>query len=333
MKAIFLTIGQKKGWGMILFYISVFMVGTTPIQSQEGKFPSKPVEIIVPYAPGGIIDLGTRIFGESLSRELKVPVVIKNQAGGGGLIGSTAFLNAKPDGYTLLSGCAGAIISTVQLSKNPPFDPRKDLLPVGYMADAPLAMSVPKTSPFKSFDEFVQFAKSNPGRLKGGVTSLGSENHIMFMSIIRDANVESKMIPYPGTGQLVTAILGGHLDWMTLTLPATMPYVKSGDVRILLLTRKSPELPNVPAGPDIGLSSFSVNIWTGLLVLPQTPKATYDTLVSAVNAASQDPQITKKLANAGFYVSYRNPHEFSNVIKDQWEIFSRIIKETGIKVD
>lgn len=151
----------------------ISLVGAAPILGQEAAFPSKPVEIIVPFGPGGIIDVGTRIFIPSLSKELKVPIVVRNQTGGGGLIGSTAFLKTKPDGYTLLSASGGAVISTVHLSKTPAFDPRKDFLPVSYIADAPVAMSVPKNSPFKTFDEFLQFAKNNPGKLKGGVSSLG----------------------------------------------------------------------------------------------------------------------------------------------------------------
>lgn len=322
-----------------IFIWAVFLISIIPllvppiVRGQEGKFPSKPIEVIVPYAPGGIVDLGTRVFAESLSLELKVPVVIRNQAGGGGLTAPTTFLNTKPDGYTILAGSTGAVITTVLLSKTPPFDPRKDLLPVGYVADSPLAMSVPKTSPFKSFNDFLQYAKSHAGKLKGGFTSLGSENHIMFMSIIRETKIETKMIPYTGTGQLITAILGEHVDWMTLTLPATLPYAKSGDVKVLLLTKKSPELPGIPAGSEIGLLSFSSTIWIGIFVLPNTPKATYDRLVSAVRAASKAPDMAQKLANAGFNVAYKDPHEFSIFINEQWENSSRIIKETGIKVN
>jgi tripartite-type tricarboxylate transporter receptor subunit TctC len=311
----------------------VSIIGATPILGQEAKFPSKPIEIIVPFGPGGIIDVGTRIIADSFSKELKVPVVIQNTAGGAGLTGATAFLNTKPDGYTLLSASGAAVISTVQLSKTPAFDPRKDLLPVAYIADAPCAMSVHKNSPFKSFDDFLKFAKSNPGKLKGGVSSLGGETHIMFLSIVKDSKIETKLIPYPATGQLVTAILGEHLDWMTLSLPATMPYAKSGDVRILLLTRRSPELPGVPSGPDVGLSNASVSMWMGFFALPQTPKVVYDRLVSAVSNASKDPEVSKKLASAGFNVAYRTPQEFSKLLNEQWEIFSKVIKESDMKVD
>jgi tripartite-type tricarboxylate transporter receptor subunit TctC len=264
---------------------------------------------------------------------LTVPVVIQNMAGAAGLIGATAFLSTKPDGYTLLSASGAAVISTVQLSKNPAFDPRKDLLPVAYIADAPCAMAVPKNSPFKSFDDFLKYARSNPGKLKGGVASLGGETHIMFLSIVKDGKIETKLVPYPAPAQLVTAVLGEHLDWITLSLPATMPYVKSGDVRILLLTQRSPAFPGVPSGPDVGLSNASVSMWTGFFALPQTPKGVYERLVSAVNTVCKDPEVAKKLDSAGISVAYRNPQEFSKLLNEQWGIYSKVIKESDMKVE
>jgi len=318
-------------WATVAVVI-VSICGPAISRGQEEAFPTKPVEIIVPFGPGGIIDTGARIFSDALSRELKTPVVIKNVTGGGGLMGSTAFYNnSKPDGYTLLAASGGAVISKVQLSKNPAFDPRKDFLPVAYIADSPVAMSVPKNSPFKSFGEFLKFAQDNPGQLKGGVSSLGGETHILFVTLTGEKKLDTKMIPYPATGQLVTAMLGGHLDWMTLSLPATMPYEKSGDVRIILLTGKSSELPGVPSGPDVGIPNASVSIWMGLFALPQTPKPAYDKLVSAVSAACKDEETAQKLAKAGFNVAYKNPKEFSNLLDDQWGIFSRALEGSGLK--
>jgi len=330
--------GQRDVHGFIflcgMLVLGLFSIGTVShVQGQDAPFPSKPVEIIVPFGPGGIIDLGSRIFSESLSKELKVPVVIRNQAGGSGLTGSTMFFTAKPDGYTLLAASGAAVISTVQLTKTPPFDPRKDFLPLGYIADSPVAMSVPKSSPFKSFDDFLQFAKKNPRKLNGGTAGLGGENHMMFLAIVNDNKIETRMIPYGASGDMFVALLGGHVDWITSSLPSTMPYARSGDVRILLLTRRLPALPDVPSGPDIGLPNASVNMWMGLFAHSQTPKAVHDRLVSAVKTASQDAEMAKKLVNAGFSVMYRNPQEFSNLINEQWSIFARGLKQSGMMGD
>jgi tripartite-type tricarboxylate transporter receptor subunit TctC len=315
---------------LALAFVSLAL--SVSVLAQE-KFPTKPVTIIVPFGPGGIIDVGTRIFADRFSKELGVPVIVDNRTGGAGLVGVNAFLGMKPDGYTLLSASGAATISVVLLSKTHPFDPRKDLQPIGYLADAPCAMSVAKNTPFKTFNEFLQFAKANPGKLKGGMSSLGGETHIMFESIIKEAKIDSKMVPYPATGGLVTAIMGGHLEWMCLSMPATMPYHKSGDVRIVLLTRRSPELPGVPSGADVGLPDISVNLWMGLFTHPKTPKPFQDRLASAVAAAIKDPEVGKKLGESGFSVAYRNSAEFSKLMDQQWDIFARVIKEANIKLD
>jgi tripartite-type tricarboxylate transporter receptor subunit TctC len=317
----------------ILAIALVFGVRPAWVDAQETPFPSKPVTIIVPFGPGGIIDLGARIISESLSKELKVPVIVENRAGGAGLIGSTAFLSTNPDGHTLLAASGAAVISAVQLSKTPPFDPRKDLLPVGYLADAPCAMSVGKNTPFNSFNEFLQYAKSNPGKLRGAIASLGGETHIMFESIVRDNKIDSKLVPYPAIGGLITAVLGGHVDWWCGTMPVMLPYHKSGDMRILLLTRKSAELPGVPSGADVGFPDISVNAWMGLFAHPKTPKPVHDRLVAAVSSVIKDPELAKKLSATGFSVAYKNPSEFSKLMDEQWGIYAKVIKEANIKVE
>ena len=308
------------------------VLGVRPACAQEAGFPSKPVTIIVPFGPGGIIDVGARIFSDRLSKELKVPVVVENKAGGAGLVGASAFMNMNPDGYTLLAASGAAVISAVQLSKTPAFDPRKDMLPLGYLADAPCAMAVGKNTPFNSFNEFIQYAKSNPGKLRGAVASLGGETHIMFESIVRDAKIDSKMVPYPAIGGLITAVLGGHVDWWCGTMPVALPYHKSGDMRVLLLTRKSAELPGVPSGADVGFPDISVNAWMGLFAHSKTPKPIHDKLVAAVSNMIKDPELAKKLSATGFTVAYKNPAEFGKLIEDQWSIYAKVIKEANIKV-
>ena len=325
-------VGQKKIFGWVVWAIGlVLIIGPAPLLAQQGGYPSKPVTIIVPYGPGGINDVASRIFAGRLSKELKVPVVIDNKAGGGGLISAAAFFNTSPDGYTLLAASGSGVISVVQLSKSPAFDPRKDFLPVGYLGDTPGAMSVAKNAPFKTIEEFLKYARSNPGKLRGGVANLGSEPHILFEMVCKQGKIESKMVPYPATGGLVTAIMGGHLDWMTLSATATMPYHKSGDVKIVLLTRRSAEFPGIPSGADVGMPGVSINHWMTYFALSKTPKPIYDRLVEAVAATAKDPEVAKKLADVGFTLAYKSPAEVSKLINDQWDVYAQVIKEANIK--
>jgi tripartite-type tricarboxylate transporter receptor subunit TctC len=302
----------------------------TPGYGQEAGFPSKPIEIVVPFAPGGSLDIGARVVTEPLSQALKVPVVIKNQAGGGGLMGATSFFNAKPDGYTVLAASPAAIISNVQLSKNPTFDPRKDFLPLGMVGISPISMTVASSTPFKTFDEFVQFGKKNPGKLRGSFSSPGGETHIMLLSILKETKIDSKVIPYTTSGENVAAILGGHVDWGTASLVSRVPFIKSGEMRCLLVTHRSPEVPGVPAGPDIGLNSVSTDLWLGLFVHGKTPKPAYDKLVSALKTTLSDAKVKDALAKAGYLAEYQGPQEFTKTINKDWGVFSEVLKDAGL---
>jgi tripartite-type tricarboxylate transporter receptor subunit TctC len=328
------TVGFKQALGSVVCALGlILIISPSLLHAQQGGVPGKPVQIIVPYGPGGTYDIATRIFGERLSKELNVPVIIENKAGGGGLVGATAFFNTNPDGYTLLAGGGASLISAVQLSNSPAFEPRKDFISVGYIGDTPCAMSVAKNAPFKTFEEFLKYARSNPGKLRGGVANLGTEPHIMFELILKEGKIESKMVPYPATGGLVTAIMGGHLDWMTLSATATIPYHRSGDVKIVLLTRRSAELPGIPSGADVGMPEVSVNNWMAFFALSKIPKPVYDRLVAAIAAAAKEPEVAKKLGEAGFTLAYKSPAEVSKLFNEQWDMYARVLKEANIKTN
>jgi tripartite-type tricarboxylate transporter receptor subunit TctC len=320
----------------IFFLFLILTSGLTPvvgpqlIYGQDAGFPSKPIEIVVPFAPGGSLDLGARVLTEPLSKALNVPVVIRNQAGAGGLLGATNFFNAKPDGYTVLAASPAAIISNVLLSKNPTFDPRKDFLPLAMVGISPISMFVPAKSPFKSFNEFVQYGKANPGKLRGSFSSPGGETHIMLMSILKETKIDSKVIPYTTSGEAIAAQLGGHVDWGTASLVSRVPYFKSGDMRCLLLTHPSPEAPGVPSGPDIGLDSVSVDLWLGLFVHGKTPKPVYDRLTAAVKAVLSDAKVKDMLTKEGYITEYKAPAEFSKTINKDWNVFSEVLKDAGM---
>lgn len=315
--------------------LALVVVGLAPfcVHAQEEKL-TKPIQIIVPFGPGGNVDVGCRLFADYLTKEVKVPVVVQNQAGGAGLIAAQAFVNNKNnDGYTMIAAPGAAIISTVQLAKTPPFDPRKALTPIGYLADAPVCFSAPKKTQFQTFDDLVKWAKANPGQLKIGVSSLGGETHIFLMGVIHDTKIQGKIIPYPATGGLVTAQLGGHLDCMSLTLPATMPYIRSGDMKALLLSRPSAEVPGAPGSAQKGLTNATINMWFGFFSVPTAPKGVVNTLVKAVETASRNPEFAKKMAEQGFTVNYKTPAGLTTFLNNEWDTYARIIKETGVTLD
>jgi len=308
-------------------------LGPAAAESQEAKFPTKAVELVVPWAPGGSMDLVSRVMAEYLPQELKVQVVVKNQAGAGGMTGTGSYLRMKPDGYSIVTGNAASLISSIQLTRNPPYDPKKDLLPLGYIGEVSYVISVPKSSPFNSIDEFVQYARSNPGKIKGGFSMVGSEAHFGFLSIIRDAKIDVKQVVFTGAAETTSALLGGHVDWVMKSVPSSMPQIRSGDAKALLQTRKTPDLPNVPTGVEKGFPNFNINMWAALFVNSKTPKPVYDRLVSAVAATVKKPEVARKLENIGFIVEYKNPGECSAFIEKEGSATALMIKEAGMKVN
>jgi tripartite-type tricarboxylate transporter receptor subunit TctC len=304
----------------------------TPVRGQDATYPSKAIEVVVPFSPGGSVAMASQFFADALSQELKVPFVVVPRPGGGGVIASNDFVhNVKPDGYTLLGTAPGAIIPSVLLSKNPPFDVKKDFLPVGYLGDTSIAIAVQGNSPFKTIQDMIQFAKNNPGKLRGGVSGPGSETDLMFYAFYSDAKIDGKRIPYNTGPQAKTALMGGHIDWTISSYMGLMPYVESKDMRILLATRKLPELPDVPTGRDIGLPNFTVDIWAGYFAHAKTPKGAYDKLVTAITKVSKNPDLPKKFAKIGFDYKFKNPAEMSQIIDNDIATFARIIKAVGLK--
>jgi len=306
-------------------------IGPTLVLGKEKPFPSKPIELMVPFGPGGGIDIGSRILSDSLSKELGVAMVIRNKAGAGGLIAATEYSRLRPDGYTVLVCSGGPVISTVLVSKKPAFDVRKDFLPVGYVGASPSVVTVHKESPFKTYADFVKFAKANPGKLNGGFSGTGGGNHIMMEALIHYSGIKASTVPYTSSGDHIAAVLGKHVDFSIATVASRMPYIKSGDLVPILVTDKTPLLPDVPTGTEVGLSKVSYSTWLGFFVHSKTPKDRYDKLVSAVKVAVHAPGVTDLLTKRGFVVGYKGPKEFSERINRDWEICAEILDLIGMK--
>jgi tripartite-type tricarboxylate transporter receptor subunit TctC len=250
------------------------------------------------------------------------------------MTGARTALNAKPDGYTVLIAATPALISNSQLMKDVPFDLKKDFLPLGYLADAPIVFTVNKSSPFKSWAEVVKYAKSNPGKLQAGFGSIGAESHIMLLAALNEAKIDMKEVCFPGgSGPVHMALMGGHIDVKVSTVASDMRYFKSGDIRPILLTRSTPLVPDVPTGSDVGLRNVNVTLWIGLFANSKIPKPAYDRLVSAVEAAAKAPAFVKKLTDLGCDVMYKNPRDTSKLIDEQWVLYDRIIKQNNIKIN
>jgi tripartite-type tricarboxylate transporter receptor subunit TctC len=322
---------NKRKWQhgvLFLFLMACFFgIGLPWVQAQD--YPSKPIEVVVPFDPGGVVDITTRIIADEMSRELKTPLVIANVPGAGSIVGASRVLKAKPDGYTLLSTTTAMITSLLE-SPNPPFDPVKDFTPIGCYGSSPMIFGVVNSSPFKTLEELIDYARKNPAKLTCGVTSIGGENHLNFELFKKAAGVNIKIVPYKGSGEAVAALLGKHIDMMVLTYVSFLPYVKSGEARVLAITQKVPGS-TLPTIAELGFPQVKIHMLLAFFVSAKTPKFVYDKLDPLLEKVVKDPNVAKKLENSGVITLYKAPNELTDELKDRWAVMGRLVEELGLK--
>jgi tripartite-type tricarboxylate transporter receptor subunit TctC len=296
--------------------------------AQQEGYPNKPIKIIVPFGPGASSDLAVRTMTDYLSKELKVPIIIENKPGADSMIGTVAVLKANPDGYTLLAGSDPALVHGPLGSPNPPYDPFKDLLPVGGYSVSPHVYTVYASSPFKTITDFVNEAKKNPGKVSVGATQLDSRLKVVKFEKV--AGIDLKIIPFQATSELVSAIIGKHVDLMALTYAASSTYIKSGEIRLLFANFRIPGY-SVPTLAEAGYpEAGTVVTRNGLLVSAKTPKSIYEKLVVTLERVSKNPELHQKLENLGLIPDYKTPTQFTDDTKKKWEIEGKLMEELGL---
>lgn len=312
------------------FFILACCFSISSVGAQVKGYPNKTVEVILPVAPGGSSDIATRIITEELSRELKVPFVVTNHPGAAGLIGPSKVLKEKPDGYTLLSGGSSMMTFAIIQSPNPPYDPFRDFLPICSPGSAPIIFGVQKSSPFKTLPEFLDYAKKNPGKLTCGISSMGRELHLAFELLRKAAGVNIKIVPYKGTGEAVSALLGKHIDMMLLSYIGFLPYIKSGEARVLAITIKVPNS-GIPTTAEIGYPQVNIRTQLGFYCSAKVPKEIYDRLVTLFQGVLKNPEVARKLESNGVVVQYKNPEELTKDLREEWDIVSKLAEDIGLK--
>jgi len=315
----------------ILAFGSFFLIwlsGHNLTWAQKEGYPNKPVKIVVPFNPGGFTDLSIRTMTAYLSQELGVPVVIVNKGGANGMIGAGLVLKARPDGYTILAGADPPLIYGPLASPNPGYDPFKDFLPLGGLGASPHVFTVHASSPFKTVADFVNGAKKNPGKLTAGLTQLDAR--LMFAKFKKAAGVDVKIIPFQRTSELISALLGKHVDLMGSTWANSRAYVEADEIRMLFLNFPVPGY-STPTFAEAGYPEAQTTVTrNGLLVSAKTPKPIYEKLVLTIERLSKNPELSKKWVRMGLMPDYKNPTEFTADLKRKWDIVSKLMKEMGL---
>ena len=314
----------------ILKSLAAVVVSLASAAALAQAYPNKPVKIVVPFAPGGNLDVTARLIGESMSRQLGQPFVIENRAGAGGALGQEAVAKSPPDGYTLVAGTTGTTVVSPLLIPNAPYS-LKDFAPVGVMAVTPLLLEVPVNSPHKDFKGYLAHVKANPGKVTMGHSGNGTTNHIAILQLQDALRVSFNIVPYKGSGPALIDLVGGQIESMIDQTSSSLPQIKGGKLRALAVGTKTrlADLPNVPTLQEEGVKDFEASTPSGLLAPAKTPPEVIRTLNAALNKALAEPAIKQKLAELGSQVVVMSPQQFEKFLQDE-ERKLKALHATGV---
>ena len=310
-------------------------VAALPARAAETTFPAKPVRLIVPFTPGGSTDILARAIGQKLTEAWGQSVVIDNRPGAGGIIGMEAAAKAAPDGYTLVMGHIGTLAANPALYKGLPYDPVKDFAPVTLIAMVPNVLVVGPAVTSKSVAELVALAKSKPGKLDYGSGGNGSAAHLATEYFKLKAGIDVQHVPYKGTAPALSDLLGGQIAFMITGLPPALPQVKAGKLRILGVAsaQRLKQFPDIPTIAESGVPGYEATQWYGILAPAATPKDLVAPLNRDVVRALRDPSVAEKLASEGADPVGDSPEQFGSFIRSEIELWGKVIRATGAKVE
>jgi tripartite-type tricarboxylate transporter receptor subunit TctC len=297
-------------------------------------YPQKPVRIVVPYPPGGTVDLVARHLAQQLGTQVGQQIVVENRAGANGTIGSDFVSKASPDGYTLLVQASIFVINPLFL-KNVPYDVQRDFAPISNIGSVPLLVTAHPSVPAANLREFVALVRASPDKYTFATTGLGSAGHLTEEVIKRDAGLSILIVPYKGAGPALTDIVGGQVSALADPLPSSYPHVKGGRLKALAVTSREriAFMPDVPTMAESGFPGFEMLSWYGLWGPPALPRDIVDRLALEVAKAVKSPEMQEKLASQGFLPKGSTAPDFAAYVKDEIAKYARIVKDAKIKVD
>jgi len=316
----------------------ILLIGLVFLLSGEAQaqvWPARAVRMVVSFPPGTTPDTVARAIAPRMQAALGQPVVVENRAGAGGNIAAEAVAKSEPDGHTLLVSTNAAVATNKVLYDNLPYDPERDLVPISLLASAPQVLVVHSSVPVRTFQEFLDHLRRNPGRLSYASAGSGSASHLTMELLKSDAKVFIVHIPYRGFPQAVTDMLGGSVHAMFAIIPGVLPHIKAGKMNALAVTalRRSPMLPEVPSVQELGWPQLESLAWIGLLAPARTPSAIVGRLAAEVQNALADPEARKLLTGAGFDVVASGPAEFRSWQQAEISKWGKVIRAIGARPD
>ena len=320
-------------WKNNVFLLLAVLLST--FVSAQTAYPDRPIKLIVPYPPGGTTDLLARTLAPRLSERLGQPILIENRAGAGGVIGSQVVAKSPADGYTLVFGSIAShgILPAIQVP--PPYDPIRDFSPVSLVAITPNVLLANVAAPAKNVAELIALAKSQPGKLNFGSTSLGGSPHMSGELLKSQAKIQMVHVPYKGGAPMLVDLMGGQIAYAFDNLPSSIQHIRSGKVKALAVTtaKRWPHAPEIPTMAEAGLTGYESSAWFGLLAPGNTPKAVVDLLQKQVTFILKQPEVEKIYLEQGAMPVGNSPDEFVRFISAEMLKWKTVVSDTGVKLD
>jgi tripartite-type tricarboxylate transporter receptor subunit TctC len=306
----------------------------SPVIAQD-NYPSRPVKIIAPQAPGGGVDLVARIMADRLSVVMGQSFVVDNEAGAGGAIATQIAARAKPDGYTLMIGYVATHATNPAVKKHLGYDAIKDFTPIAMLGGTPNLLVVARAVPVNTLQEFVVYAKANPNKVDYGTSGVGTLNHLVMEQFKHVSGVPSMAVPYRSIGQAFTDAMGGQIQVIFPGLAAAMPHVRSGAFKPLAVTgdKRQPLLPNVPTFKESGYEGFNGLTWYGIVGPAKLPEAITRRLNEEINKILASPELRDTFAAQALNVMPMTPSQFGKYIADEIAHWTAVARASGIEAE
>ncbi len=315
-----------------ILMIAAFAVCTS---ASAQPYPNKPVRFIVPFPPGGNLDFVARTIQPKFSEFLGQPIVIDNRGGAGGIVGAEYASKQPNDGYTIFLGNTGTIGIYPVVYPKLPYDALKDFTAVGITSTNAVLAAIGASVPANTLQEFIAYAKANPGKVAAGVAGSGSLLHFATEMLKSRAGIDMLVVPYKASAPAATDLLGGQIQLLIDAPPVTMPYVKAGRMKAIAVSGKTrlAALPDVPTFEEAGLKDFDASGWQGVLVPAGTPPAFIAKLNEALVRALAAPEIREKFSTQGLDVASSTPEQFASHIRAELDKWGKVAKAANIRLD
>jgi tripartite-type tricarboxylate transporter receptor subunit TctC len=322
----------------LLFSVSLFVgaaLAAAIAGAQAQGYPTRPIHLIAPYAPGGIADIAARLIGQKLTEAWGQQVVVENRPGANGFLGVTAVTRAQPDGYTLLVATTGDVAINPVLFKHTPYDVGHDLIPITMLSDTPTVLATNGASPYRTVADVIAAAKKNPGNIAIGSPGIGSVNQLAFEWMGLGTGAKLLHVPYKGGAPAATALAGGEIPLGLLAISSVTPFLQNNRVRVLAVTtaKRSTFNPEWPTLQESGAPDVDVSNWTALFAPAGTPQPIIDKIHQAVIEALKMPDFQQRLAAGGAVSVPTTAAELAARIKRETAAFKTIVDKADIHVE